>query len=58
MGRIALKAGESREVTFTLTAEDLKYYNLQLEYVYDPGEFQVMVGPNSRDLQTRTFRAE
>lgn len=56
--RIFLKRGESREVTFTLTSEALKYYNSQLEYGYDPGEFQVMVGPNSRDVQTKTFRAE
>lgn len=56
--RIFLKRGESREVAFTLTSEALKYYNSQLEYGYDPGEFQVMVGPNSRDVQTKTFRAE
>lgn len=56
--RIFLKKGESREVTFTLTAEALKYYNSQLEYGYDPGEFEVMVGPNSRDVQTKSFRAE
>lgn len=56
--RIFLKRGESREVTFTLTAEALKYYNSELEYGYDPGEFEVMVGPNSRDVQTKTFRAE
>lgn len=56
--RIFLKRGESREVIFTLTSEALKYYNSQLEYGYDPGEFEVMVGPNSRDVQTKTFRAE
>ena len=56
--RISLKKGESREVTFTLTDEHLKYYNSRLKYGYDPGDFQVMIGPNSRDVQTKTFKAE
>lgn len=56
--RILLKKGEKREVVFTLTEEDLKYYHSDLQYGYDPGEFQVMVGPNSRDVQTKVFKAE
>ena len=56
--RITLKKGESREVTFTLTEDDLKYYNADLVYKYDAGAFQVMVGPNSRDVQSATFNAE
>ncbi len=56
--RIALKKGESRDVTFRLTADDLKYYNGALEYKYDPGEFRVMVGPDSRDVKVASFRAE
>jgi hypothetical protein len=36
----------------------LKYYHSDLQYGYDPGEFQVMVGPNSRDVQMGTFKAE
>lgn len=56
--RIFLKKGEKREVVFTLTEEDLKYYHSDLQYGYDPGEFQVMVGPNSRDVQTKVFKAE
>lgn len=56
--RVFLKKGESRDVTFTLTAEDLKYYNSELTYGYDPGEFEVMIGPNSRDVQKKTFNAD
>ncbi len=56
--RIFLKAGESQEVTFVLTEDDLKYYNSALEYVYEPGEFVVMVGPDSRDVQQLVFTAE
>lgn len=53
--RISLRAGETRNVTFTITADKLKFYNSELQYVCEPGEFQVMVGPNSRDTQTAGF---
>lgn len=49
--KIFLKAGESKEITFDLTAEDLKYYNHDLEYVCEPGDFEIMIGPNSRDIK-------
>lgn len=50
--RITLKAGESRKVTFAITPEMLKFYNYDLKYVLEPGDFSIMVGPNSRDLKT------
>ena len=50
--RITLKAGESRKVTFAITLEMLKFYNYDLKYVLEPGDFSIMVGPNSRDLKT------
>lgn len=50
--RITLKAGESKNVTFTITPEMLKFYNYDLKYVLEPGDFNIMVGPNSRDLKT------
>ena len=53
--RISLRAGETRDVTFTITADKLKFYNSELQYVCEPGEFQIMVGPNSRDTQTAGF---
>ncbi len=53
--RISLKKGETRNVTFTLKPDDLKFYNQQLEYKCEPGDYEVMVGPNSRDLQTLKF---
>lgn len=56
--RISLKKGETKKVTFTITPEDLKFYNQALEYKYEPGDFEVMVGPNSKDLQKLTFRLE
>ena len=53
--RISLKPGESRTVTFTIDAELLKFYNKDLEYVCEPGQFEAMIGPNSRDVQRKTF---
>ena len=53
--RISLKPGESRTVNFTIDAELLKFYNKDLEYVCEPGEFEAMIGPNSRDVQHKTF---
>lgn len=50
--RITLKAGESKNVTFAITPEMLKFYNYDLKYVLEPGDFNIMVGPNSRDLKT------
>ena len=49
--KINLKPGESKVVEFKLTAEDLKYYNHELEYVCEPGDFEIMIGANSNDLQ-------
>jgi len=56
--RVFLKSGESRDVKFVITEDDLKFYNSELHYVYEPGEFDVMVGPNSRDVQTKSFQAK
>ena len=53
--RISLKAGESKQITFHITADKLKFYNANLDFVAEPGDFEVMVGPNSRDVQKKTF---
>ena len=50
--KIALKVGESRTVTFTITPEELKFYNADLKYDWEPGEFVIMVGGNSRDVKS------
>ncbi len=53
--RIHLKKGETKTVTFEVSEELLRFYNSQLEYVSEPGDFEVMVGPNSRDVQKASF---
>ena len=45
--KIEFKKGESKTVTFNLTVEDLKFYNSDLDFVAEPGKFEVFVGTNS-----------
>ncbi|MBR5070100.1 MAG: beta-glucosidase BglX [Bacteroidales bacterium] len=53
--RVTLKAGESREVAFTINQDLLKFYNGEIKYVCEPGEFEVMIGTNSADVQSAKF---
>ena len=55
--RIHLKAGESCDISFTITPDLLKFYNTSLDYILEPGEFEVMVGPNSslKELRRETL---
>ena len=48
--RIALQAGEKRRVEFVLGPEHLGFYNRELKFVVEPGEFKIMVGANSQDV--------
>ena len=52
---IFLKAGESRKVSFSITPELLKFYNYDLQFVCEPGDFDVMIGGNSRDVKKARF---
>jgi beta-glucosidase len=58
--RVALKAGESKRVTFTITPEHLEYYDLNMNRIVEPGTFKVMVGGSSRnkDLLTAEFEVK
>lgn len=53
--RIALKAGESKQVTFTITENDLKFFNNELKYAAEPGAFRLFIGGNSRDVKETGF---
>src|SRR5476649_1323969 len=52
---VFLKAGESKRVTFTLAADALKFYNQQMVYAAEPGDFEVMVGLDSARVKTARF---
>ncbi|MDB5132395.1 MAG: bglX 3 [Mucilaginibacter sp.] len=47
--KINLKPGEKREVVFNITTNDLKFYNNQLKYDWEPGQFIIQIGTNSSD---------
>ena len=53
--KIFLKAGESRKVSFSITPELLKFYNYDLQFVCESGDFDVMIGGNSRDVKKARF---
>lgn len=53
--KVHLKPGESREVTFTLDARDLSFYNQDLELVAEPGLFHIYIGGNSQATQKASF---
>lgn len=53
--RISLKAGESRQVSFDITAETLSMYNASLQKVVEPGEFSIMIGPDSDHVKAATL---
>lgn len=51
--KISIKKGESKKVDFKLTTEDLKFFDNDLNYDWESGEFDIMVGTNSQDVQTK-----
>lgn len=54
--KIMFKKGESREVSFTIGVEDLKFYNSDLKFVAEPGDFKLFMGGNSRDVKEANFK--
>jgi len=53
--KIMLKVGESKTVTFDITPESLKFYNSNLKYDWESGDFEIKIGGNSNDLKTATI---
>lgn len=54
--RISLQPGESKEVTFNVTPEDLAFYNLEMQKVVEPGDFFLMVGGSSENENLKTAK--
>ncbi|MGE8482175.1 beta-glucosidase BglX [Pseudomonas sp. FP1740] len=53
--KVLLKAGEQKVVHFTITEDDLKFYNAQLKYAAEPGKFNVEIGLDSQDVTQQSF---
>ena len=56
--KIFLKKGESKQVNFTIDIDKLKFYNDQLIYIYEPGDFKIYIGSNSQDVKEAAFKLE
>lgn len=54
--KLMIPPGKTIEVVFELSMNDLKFYNANLEWVAEPGDFKVMVGGNSRDVREANFQ--
>jgi len=50
--RIALKQGETKTVTFTVTSDKLEFFGREMKRVIEPGDFEIMVGKNSEEYLT------
>lgn len=53
--KVTIPAGEAKQVTFQLSANDLAFYNIEKEWKAEPGDFKVFVGTNSRDTKETNF---
>ena len=50
--KIDLKGGDAKVVSFKINTNDLKFYNGDLKYDWEPGKFVIMIGTNSRDVKS------
>ncbi|MFM2361025.1 MAG: beta-glucosidase BglX, partial [Bacteroidota bacterium] len=56
--KIELAGGESKTINFTISENDLKFYNYDLKYAAETGDFNVFIGGNSRDVKTASFKLQ
>ena len=54
--QVELNPGESKVITFTITTNDLRFYDEQLKYDWEAGEFEIMIGGNSKDIQSKKIK--
>ena len=54
--KVELKAGESKKITFTISSNDLKFYNSDLKFAAEPGDYKIFIGTNSRDVKEANFK--
>jgi beta-glucosidase len=53
--KVELKPGEEKTISFNLTSDDLRFYNSELEFKAEPGEFKVYCGPDSQNVKEANF---
>ena len=50
--KVMIKKGETKTISFDITTEDLKFYNYDVKYDWEPGEFEIMIGGSSKDVRS------
>jgi len=51
--KISLQPGQTQTVALDITPESLAFYDVNMSYVVEPGEFEIMIGSSSRDCDLR-----
>ena len=54
--KLMLQPGEEKVVHFSIDEDALKFYNTQLQYAAEPGEFNVQIGLDSQNVQQKSFQ--
>jgi len=54
--QVTLQPGESKKVSFNISVDDLKFYNSELKYLFEPGDFKVFIGTNSEEVKEADFK--
>jgi len=54
--KLMIRKGETKKVSFTLAVDDLKFYNSDLKFIAEPGDFKLFIGGNSRDVKEAGFK--
>jgi len=50
--KVMLQPGEKKDINIEITTNDLKFYNSDLKYDWEPGDFIIYIGTNSRDVKS------
>jgi beta-glucosidase len=53
--RVTLQPGQTKTISLPITPESLAFWNIDMEFVVETGEFLIMVGPDSQNLQSVTL---
>ncbi|WP_036677970.1 beta-glucosidase BglX [Daejeonella oryzae] len=54
--QVSLKPGESKMINFSISNEDLMFYNSDLKMISEAGDFKLFIGTNSRDVKEANFK--
>lgn len=50
--KVMLQPGEKKDISFEISTSDLKFFNSSLKHVWEPGDFNIFIGTNSRDVKS------